>query len=191
MGVVQQTRPIQMGEPDEDLRRIEGCLAGDPEAFGALVERYQHMVHVLAYRMTGSTADAEDLAQETFIRAYDRLGSFRGVGRFSSWLGRITIHLCINWARQQQRIRELHATWDAETHGDTTSNPGALDYTGERQERVQWALMRLPAKQRAAVVLTLQEGLSHAEAARILGCSETTVSWRLFAARAKLKRWLS
>jgi RNA polymerase sigma-70 factor, ECF subfamily len=180
-----------MGEPDEELQRIERSRAGDPEAFGVLVERYQRMVHVLAYRMTGSTADAEDLAQETFIRAYDRLSSFRGTGHFSTWLGRITINLCINWARQQQRQRQLHTGWDAETYGDATSNPGALDPTDERLERVQSALMRLPAKQRAAVVLTLQEGLSHAEAARILGCSETTVSWRLFASRAKLKRWLS
>ncbi len=191
MGVVQPTRSFPMGESDEDWQWIERSRAGEPEAFGALVARYQHMVHVLAYRMTGSTADAEDLAQETFIRAYDRLGSFRGTARFSSWLGRITIRLCINWARQQQRLRQLHATWDAETRDDGTPHPDTFNATAHRQEMVRSALMRLPAKQRAAVALTLQEGLSHAEAARILGCSETTVSWRLFAARAKLKRWLS
>jgi RNA polymerase sigma-70 factor, ECF subfamily len=180
-----------MGETDEDSGWIERSRAGDLEAFGALVERYQRMVNALAYRMTGSTADAEDLAQETFIRAYERLGSFRGAARFSSWLGRITIHLCINWSRQQQRLRLLHASWGAEPRWATAAGSNAIDSMNERQERVQSALMRLPAKQRAAVILTLQEGLSHAEAARLLGCSETTVSWRLFAARAKLKRWLS
>jgi RNA polymerase sigma-70 factor, ECF subfamily len=180
-----------MGDTDEDLGWIERSRAGDPEAFGALVERYQHMVHVLAYRMTGSMADAEDLAQETFIRAYEGLASFRGTARFSSWLGRITIHLCLNWARQQERHRLLHAAWGVEARATAATTVSGTNSGSDRRDRVQEALLRLPAKQRAAVVLTLQEGHSHGEAAGMLGCSETTVSWRLFVARAKLKRWLS
>jgi RNA polymerase sigma-70 factor (ECF subfamily) len=179
-----------MGAADDEWERIERSRAGDPEAFGVLVERYQRMVHALAYRMTGSQADAEDLAQQTFIRAYERLASFRGSSRFSSWLGRIAIHLCLNWVRQQERRRRLHEAWGEDRLIAAADREGG-DTVEDRRGRIQWALLRLPAKQRAAVVLTLQEGLSHAEAARMLGCPEATVSWRLFAARAKLRRWLS
>ena len=83
----------------------------------------------------------------------------------------------------------MHQTWanDAFAEG---ADYGAHAAAGELNQRVQAALNRLPAKQRAAIVLTVHEELSHAEAARALGCTEATISWRVFAARTKLKRWL-
>jgi RNA polymerase sigma-70 factor, ECF subfamily len=168
---------------DEDRRRILECQNGDQRAFEALVRDHQRMIHSLCYRMTGSLADAEDLAQDTFIQAYRHLEGFRGEARLSSWLYRIAVNQCLNWRARQERQERLHAEWSKEGEERPSDDAGL-------SQQVQEALMRLPAKQRAAVVLTTWDGLSHAEAAAVLGCSETTVSWRVFAARRKLKRLL-
>lgn len=172
-----------MEEREEERDWVRRSQSGDPEAFEALVQRYQRMIHALAFRMTGSSADAEDLAQEVFIRAYRQLGSFRGDAKFSSWIYRIGVNTCLNWKKAAQRREKLHQDWA--DCGQTPSGP-----PGELAVRVQEALLQLPAKQRAAVVLTVYDGLNHAEAARMLGCSETTISWRIFVARKQLKRLL-
>jgi RNA polymerase sigma-70 factor (ECF subfamily) len=155
-----------------------------------LIRAHQRMIHSLTFRMTGSLADAEDLAQETFIRAYQRLDSYQGTARFSSWLYTIAVHACLNWRQREKRRQEVHANWAVSSDA---LRPGPEPMSGDDRlsQEVQAALMRLPAKQRAAMVLTAYDGRNHAEAAQILGCSETTVSWRVFAARQKLKRWLS
>jgi RNA polymerase sigma-70 factor (ECF subfamily) len=168
---------------DDDQGCVERSLQGDHEAFESLVRRYQRMIYSLAYRMTGSAADAEDLAQETFIRAHQQLGGFRADAKFSSWLYRIAVNHCLNWRKRAARREQVYREWQANRETDLPAD-GALAQT------VQMALVKLNPKQRAAVVLTTYDGLSHAEAARVLGCSETTVSWRLFAARSKLKRLL-
>jgi len=141
------------------------------------------MIHSLCYRMTGSMADAEDLAQETFIHAYQNLAHFRAEARFSSWLYRIAVNQCLNWRKRQDRQERLRRDWSLQGGQDRQETSGCAP-------QVQEALLKLPSKQRAAVVLTTYDGLSHAEAAEALGCSETTISWRVFAARRKLKRLL-
>ncbi len=178
-----------MVEQGTEARWIEESLAGDPEAFAALVAQHQKMIHGLTFRMTGSVADSEDLAQETFVRAFEQLGTYQGRAKFSSWLYRIAVNLCLNWRQREARQQKLHTLWAEQrtAEGQPGDPPLGMD---ETSRRIQAALLRLPAKQRAAMVLTVQEGMSHAEAARVLGCSETTVSWRLFTARARLKRWL-
>ena len=180
-----------MGDTDYDL--VLQSQNGNPAAFEMLIRNHQRMIHSLTFRMTGSTADAEDLAQETFLRAYEQLGSFRGQAKFSTWLYRIAVNLCLNWRQSEARRSRLQAGCAEELsilngHGEhgETAPPG----NPNRQE-IQSALLKLSAKQRAAIVLTVYDGLNHAEAAAILGCPETTVSWRVFAARQKLKRWLS
>lgn len=132
--------------------------------------------------MTGSLTDAEDLAQEIFIRAYRQLGHFRGDAQFSSWLYRIGINTCLNWQKSRQRRERLH-----EEFAGQDPNPSHSD---EITVKVQAALLKLSAKERAAIILTVYEEMNHAEAARALGCSETTISWRVFMARKKLKQWL-
>ena len=171
-----------MEKQDDEPGWIRASQEGDPQAFEALVGRYQRMIHALTYRMTGSMSDAEDLAQETFIQAYRRLGSFRGESKFSSWLYRIGVNTCLNWKKSQQRRDRLHQEW--------AEQPTGTDRDDETVSKVQAALLKLPPKQRAAVILTTYEEMNHAEAARALGCSETTVSWRVFTARKKLKEWL-
>lgn len=177
-------------EDANDETLVMQTRQGDPAAFEALIRQHQHMIYSLTYRMTGSAADAEDLTQETFLRAYRQIGSYRAASKFSTWLYRIAINACLTW-RQRETLRfEVQAGW-AETHeapelaGETTLA------RNERGRSVHAALLKLPAKQRAAIMLTLYDGLNHAEAAEILGCSETTISWRVFAARRKLHRWLA
>jgi RNA polymerase sigma-70 factor (ECF subfamily) len=147
------------------------------------------MIHALTFRMTGSVADAEDLAQEAFIRAYEQVGSYQGRAKFSSWLYRIAVNACLNWRQREIRRHQVHSDW-AENSDLRPDAPAPWAAADDHGQFVQECLMKLPAKQRAAIVLTVYEGLNHAEAARVLGCSETTVSWRIFAARNKLKRWL-
>ena len=168
---------------DDDQGWIEQSRQGDHEAFASLVRRYQRMIYALTYRMSGSAADAEDLTQETFIRAHAELGTFRADARFSSWLYRIAINHCLNWRKRAGRREQLHHTWQAQREEQSSADT-ALAQT------VQDALLKLKPKQRAAIVLTIYDGLSHAEAAHALGCPETTVSWRLLAARARLRRLL-
>jgi RNA polymerase sigma-70 factor (ECF subfamily) len=180
-----------MGFEHDEADWIRQGQAGDPEALGALVERYQRMVHALTFRMTGSMTDAEDLAQETFLQAFRRLDTFRGEAKFSSWLCQIAINTCLNWSKREKRRDEVQRLWAENEAILGEGRVEAADAEAPITRRVTAGLMRLPTKQRAAVVLTVYEGLNHAQAAQILGCSETTVSWRLFAARAKLKRWLT
>ena len=181
-----QVKESRMADADEEL--VLQSQKGDPAAFEALIRNHQHMVHSLTYRMTGSLADAEDLAQETFIRAYGQIGAFRGASKFSTWLYRIAVNTCLNWRQSEARRFQLQANCAEEFaawRADGENSPG------DQENEIQAALLKLPAKQRAAIVLTIYDGLNHAEAARVLGCSETTVSWRVFAAKRKLKRLLT
>jgi RNA polymerase sigma-70 factor (ECF subfamily) len=170
---------------DADLELVLQSQRADPAAFEALVRRHQRMVHALTYRMTGSLADAEDLAQETFLRAYGQIGSFRSNARFSTWLYRIAVNACLNWKQSEARRFRREAQAAAE-FSESGANPGLSEAASE----VQAALLKLPPKQRAAIVLTVYDGLNHAEAATALGCSESTVSWRIFTAKRRLKRLL-
>jgi RNA polymerase sigma-70 factor (ECF subfamily) len=173
----------RLAEEVPEAQLIAASKAGDLVAFGDLVRRYQHMIDALAYRMSGSQADAADLAQETFIRAYRQLHTFRAEAKFSSWLYRIGINTCLNWRKSAARRDRLHREF-AEQPDTEPAEPDP------RSAQVQAALMQLPAKQRAAIILTVYEEMNHAEAARVLGCSETTISWRVFKARKQLKEWL-
>jgi RNA polymerase sigma-70 factor (ECF subfamily) len=167
----------------DDSSRVRQCRDGDHDAFADLIREHQRMIHSLCYRMTGSLAEAEDLAQQTFIRAFEHLDGFRAEARFSSWLYRIAMNLCLNWQQHRARQERLYHEWSEQARGESGADTA-------RAQQVQEALLKLNPKQRAAVILTVYDGLNHAEAAQVLGCSETTVSWRVFTARKKLKALL-
>ena len=176
-----------MDGANEEANWLQRSRHGDHAAFESLIGAHQRMIYSITFRMTGSLPDAEDLTQETFIRAYEQLDHFRGESKFSTWLGRIAVNLCLNWRAREGRRDEIHSKWAA----DAITGPGAGEaFPDEMSRRVQAALQRLPAEQRAAIVLTVFENQSHADAARALRCSEATISWRVFAARQKLRRWL-
>lgn len=172
---------------EDESKLIQQSLAGDPEAYAALVAQHQKLIRAMTFRMTGSLDDAEELAQDAFVRGYQQLGSFGGGAKFSSWLCKIAINLSLDRRRREKRRHEIHSQWAAETISE--NNPGD-GFPDELSRRVQAALNQLAAKQRAAIVLTVYENQSHAEAAKVLGCTEATISWRVFAARQKLKRLL-
>jgi RNA polymerase sigma-70 factor, ECF subfamily len=146
------------------------------------IRKHERMIYSLCYRMTGSVADAEDLAQETFIAAYQQRETFRGAAQVSSWLYRIGMNRCLNWQKKRERGRKLHQEWAARR--ELENRPGV------DEARVQEALLQLSPEERATVALVIFEGLKHGETAAALGCAETTVSWRLFQARRKLKKLL-
>jgi RNA polymerase sigma-70 factor (ECF subfamily) len=176
-----------MAGSDDESKLIDQSLSGDPEAYAALVNQHQKMIRAMTFRMTGSPDDAEELAQDTFLRAYRQLGSFGGGSKFSTWLCKIAINLSLDWRRRESRRDDIHSKWAADVVSGNSSDDGFPD---ELSRRVQDALNKLPAKQRAAIVLTIYENQSHAEAAKTLDCTEATISWRVFAARQKLKRLL-
>lgn len=165
---------------DDERELIVRSQNGDQEAFAILIKQHQRMIHSLCYRMSGSSADADDLAQEAFIQAHRQLDHFRGEASFATWLYRIALNQCLNWGKRERRRSAAHREWSEQSQEQASSQ-------GAKVSQVNEAVMRLKPKQRAALVLTVYEGMTHAEAARALGCSETTVSWRIFAARRKLK----
>jgi len=177
-----------MVDLDDEKAWIQKSQEGDPEAFEALIRRYQRMIHSLTFRMTGSLADSEDLSQETFIQAFQRLNTFRQESKFSSWLYRVALNACLNWRKRVQRRQQAHQLW-AEQADVQTSEAGCGAHDALSQA-VQEALLNLNPKQRAAIILTVYDGLNHGEAAEVLVCSGATVSWRVFVARKKLKKHL-
>ena len=172
-----------------DAQIVARVLKGDQVPYGLLVERHQPAVFNAAYRLLGHIEEAADITQEAFLRAYQALDSYQTNRPLAPWLCRIAMNACLNWRKRENRRQYVHDQWAADNLEQGDLSPGSDD-PDELSERVQSALNRLPARQRAAVVLTIYGNMSHAEAARALGCAETTISWRLFAARGKLKRWL-
>jgi RNA polymerase sigma factor (sigma-70 family) len=104
----------RMAGSDNESQLIEQSVSGDPEAYAALVVQHQAMIRAVTFRMTGSLDDAEELAQDAFLRAYRRLGSFGGNSKFSTWLCKIAINLSLDWRRRESRRDEIHSKWAAE-----------------------------------------------------------------------------
>jgi RNA polymerase sigma-70 factor (ECF subfamily) len=170
-----------------DVEAVQRVLAGDTEAFGVLVRQYQQEIYRLTYRMTRNAEDAKDLAQEAFVQAYRALAAFRGQSRFSTWLYRIAMNLCLNHLKVA--AREDPAALDASLADTRTDVLDAL-LTDERDRAVVAAIRTLPPQQRATLVLRVQQGLGHREVAEILGCAEGTAKANYFHAVRALQRKL-
>ncbi len=168
---------------DEELW-IAHARQGDDEAFSRLVEAYQRPVLNICYRMLGDPAEAEDAAQETFIRAYTRLDSYDPARKFSSWLLAIASHYCIDRLRRQ---RFGLVSWDDlppwRWLPDSQPQPEEIALRHEAQRHVQELLDRLPPDYRAAVVLRYWHDLSYEEIAEALGSTLPAIKSRLFRAR--------
>lgn len=166
---------------------LEKAIAGDAHAFEYLVDHYYMKVYALAYKYTGVREDAEDIAQEAVIKAARSIGNFRGDAGFGSWLYRITLNTAHDMFRKKGRKQALESAFEMEA-ADNTTNITPEDHARSRDLYRQIA--KLPEKQKDAVLLVCAERLNHQEAAEILGCSEKTVSWRIFQARKTLKKML-
>ena len=178
-----ELRPLEESDEWWVQRTLE-----EPHAFEALVHRYQTRLYNLAYRLTGDREEAEDLTQEALVRAYSALPTFRKGERFSPWVYKILVNLCISFLRRKKPQVPLDV--DAPIMDRSLTPEQALDKK-EIQDTVQKAIMSLPAQYRAAILLRHQQDLSYAEIAQALGLPIGTVKTHLFRAREMLHRLLS
>lgn len=158
-----------------------------PEAFAELVQRYQNRMFSYAQRMTGSREDAQDLTQETFIRVYNHLDSFRTDERFSPWIYRIATNLCLNHLKRRKRAAAL--VLDPSRQGPP-DGPEAILEEHEERRVLQEAILGLPEHYRVVILLRHVEELSYEEIAQALEMPLGTVKTRLFRARELLQEQL-
>jgi len=177
---------------------IEDLREGDMTALALLVEKYQRLVYRLAVQITKNHEDANDVMQETFLKVYESIHRFRKDAAFETWLYRIVVNGALNLVKRRERRREspLSEISDTEIHPDLwrtaeqVHNPHLAAEKKELQEWVTRAVDSLPAKHQTVVILHEFEGLTHAEIASILNCSEGTVRSRLHYARNRLRELL-
>lgn len=181
----------------DDRAVIEQVLAGDNDAFGILVERYQTKIYNLALRMCGNEDDAFDLAQESFLRAWRNLGSFQFESAFSTWLFRLCSNICLDFLRAKKRRAAVSLTMtddEGEENQLEVPDPGKTPeeavFAAEDRELLTRALNELPADQREILTLRAIDDLSYSEIARILNLQEGTVKSRLSRARTALRKKL-
>jgi RNA polymerase sigma-70 factor (ECF subfamily) len=163
---------------------LERCRRGEPEAFAELVERTHRHVYTLAYRLMGDRHEAEDVAQEAYLRVYRSLRSFRGESSFQTWLYRVVANVAMNHLRRRGRFGDLGDEPElvvrvADTRGDEASE---ID-----RDELRRALAALPDAQRVAVLMKDGYGFSCREIADQMGVSEGAVKVRLHRARKRLK----
>ncbi len=173
---------------------IQRAQKGDAAAFEQLVTAYERKVYALALRSTGSEADAADLTQEVFLRAWRSLNSFRGDSTVSTWLYRITMNICIDFSRK----KSLQLVPLADEEGNelplpdrrTTNSPEAALENQELSRELNTALKQLTPEHRQAILLRDVSGLTYQEIGRMLALEEGTVKSRLARARRNLRNIL-
>ncbi len=187
-------RAAVSGRDAEEAMLIRRCLAGDVEAFRPLVQRYQRLAFSVAFRMLGSRADAEDIAQQAFVDAFNALDRFDGDGRrhaFSTWLLRIAVNRSKDVLKSKRRTEE---PLERDVRGGEAAfaydpqTPEANASSGERRERLEAALLKLPTKYREVLILKDAEDLSYEEIRAILQLPITTLKIRVVRARAQLRQ---
>jgi len=174
---------------DSERAAIEQARAGDGEAFRVLVEQHSRAVFRLAYRMTGNEQDADDMVQETFLRAYRQIGRFDSRSKFSTWLCRIATNCSLDLLRTRQRRRELDSSAAPSLVADEPA-PDRLVLSQQVQQKVAAALAELSPAERAAFVLRHFEGVSIGEISRVLGRPNGATRHSVFRAVQKLRRAL-
>ncbi len=175
---------MDAGTPDEIL--AHRAAFGDRVAFEALLRRHYDRIFRLAWRMTGSRPDAEDVAQDVCCALVDRISSFRGEARFTTWLTGVVINACKDRGRRSStfaRLRTAFGVWSANAQGPDGRSLFDRSVLTDSLKKLDPGLLD-------AVVLVAGEGLSHAEAAQVLGVKEATVSWRMHEARKRLGKLL-
>ena len=186
-----------MDGPGDDLL-VKQAKEDDVEAFSELARRFQQRIHHAILALTGNLQDADDLTQETFMQAYTTLKSFKQQASFFTWLYRIAVNLTLNFLKRKKKEKmkeafsenlSLELNSEASVH-----SPEQNSLKKELSTKLKEAIDFLPLPYRVSFVLVVFQGMTHGEAARVLRCSENTVSWRMHKARkilqAKLKPYL-
>lgn len=183
----------------EDLDLVQRAQGGDLSAYDELVRRYQERIYATVYHMTANHEDAGDLAQETFIKAYQALKSFKGDSSFYTWVYRIAVNKTINFLKQKKNKTHLSLNdldFNAEHDPDMVAlvsdrTPRRDASLTELQEKLNAAMLKLSEVHRLVVTLHDIQGLSHEEIGKIMDCNVGTVRSRLFYARQQLQAYLS
>ena len=182
----------------DDLKIIESCLLGNTRIFSRLIDNYKNMVYNLAYRMSSSPHEAEDISQETFLRAFQSLARFNSSYKFSTWLYQITLNII----RDKYKKKEIDyvsldapiETDDSEFYiqpADSTNNPEEIMAQQEDARVIQQAILSLPLKYREVIVLRHLQDLSYIEISNILKLPQGTVKIHLYRAREQLRKILA
>lgn len=178
-----------MADPsDRDL--VRQVRRGDVDAFGVLVKRYQQSVFNVCFRMLGERREAEDLAQESFLRAFQKLDYYDARRPFGPWVHRLTANLCLNHIKGRKPVPfELDEQRDA-TDAPTSRKPERENIRRELRERVRAAILDLPAHYRAVIELRHYQGLAYKEIAQTLEIPMSDVKSHLYRARKQLRHTL-
>lgn len=183
-----ESERLQPGEDSFEQRAIDAVKRGDASAYDYLVSKYMKRVVSIAWGIVRNAHDAEDLAQEAFVKAYQTIGRFKTGQPFGPWIYRIVTNLALDVVKHRKRFRheELRDVEPAARRDDAD----LLARSGELAERIDAAIQSLPEMQRIVARLYLVEEFSHAEIAAMTGLSEGTVRSHLSLARGKLKERL-
>ena len=186
--------PSDQADDPTDAQLVARSLARDHEAFGRLIDRHASAIVNLAYRMVGNQAEAEDLAQESFLAAFKALPTFRADAKFSTWLYRIASNKCKDWLRVKrpgQGQYDVDADEQLDLHAAEGRTPEDLLSQQQVAKELNQAIQRLPPLYREAFVLKHIEGLSYEEMEDILGVSGDTLKMRVYKGRVQLSRELA
>jgi len=198
------SEPVTVPDQNAPANALEADLVrrarrGELSAYDELVKRYQERIYATVYHMTGNHEDANDLAQESFIKAYSALRSCKGGSSFYTWLYRIAVNKTINFLKQRRNKHHLSLNdmdFNAEHDPDLVAlisdkTPNRDISLSELQKKLNEALLKLSEPHRMVVVLHDVQGVSHEEIAEIVGCNIGTVRSRLFYARQQLQGYLA
>lgn len=175
-------------EREDEYAVIRQCLNGDGDRYAVLVDRYKTMVYNLAYRMVGDEDAAKDMAQESFIAAFNALGEFRFDSKFSSWLFRIAMNKCRDFLRTRKETVSVDDFREVIPSRDRTPEQAAL--LSQTGDAIQQALGGLPDDYREVIVLKHIEELDYREIADILGVEVNTLKVRAHRGREMLRKLL-
>jgi RNA polymerase sigma factor (sigma-70 family) len=183
----------------EEMDLVKRARRGDLVAYDDLVRRYQERIYATVYHMTSNHEDANDLAQEAFIKAFHALKSFKGGSSFYTWVYRIAVNKTINFLKQRKNKTQMSLDdldFNAEHDPDLVAlisdkTPRREVVLAELQEKLNAAMQRLSEPHRLVVTLHDVQGLPHEEVAKIMDCNVGTVRSRLFYARQQLQAYLS
>jgi RNA polymerase sigma-70 factor (ECF subfamily) len=175
-------------EPMPDEAIVTRVLAGEPRLFELLMRRYNRRLFRVARAVLRDDGEAEDVAQDAWVRAYAHLAGFEGRARFSTWLTRICVNEALARARRARRLEPLDPDDDAQETPMSTATPEQQASDGELRRVLEQAIDALSESFRTVFVMRTVEGLSVAETAECLGVAEETVKTRAFRARALLQR---
>jgi RNA polymerase sigma-70 factor (ECF subfamily) len=179
-----------------DRELVERARTGDEEAFGQLVRRHQPRIHRLAAHMLRDRAEAEDVAQETFIRAYRALARFDGRSEAYTWLYRIAVNLSLNALRSRKSHKTTTQADDPRLDAIVAERQSSADPPEDAARRQLYQALtegidKLSDTLRTTLILVCIDGRSHEEASVILGAPEGTIAWRVHEARRKLKEYMA